>query len=52
MKDAIGDVVVTLIILAQQIGTTFEDCVMLAYDEIKDRRGKLVDGVFIKESDL
>ena len=52
LKDAIGDVVITLIILAQQIGTTLEDCVMLAYDEIKDRKGKLVDGVFIKESDL
>ena len=52
LKDAIGDAVITLIILAQQNRTTLENCVSYAYDEIKDRRGKMVDGVFIKEADL
>lgn len=30
----------------------FIDCVVLAYDEIKDRKGKMVDGKFVKEADL
>ncbi|MEJ8751649.1 MazG-like family protein [Lagierella sp. ICN-221743] len=30
----------------------FTDCVQSAYDEIKDRKGKTIDGQFIKESDL
>lgn len=52
LKDAIGDTVVTLVILAQQNKTTLEECVNHAYDEIKDRKGKLIDGIFVKESDL
>ena len=31
--------------------TTLEECVQIAYDDIKDRRGILMNGVFIKESD-
>lgn len=50
--DGIGDVVVTLIILAQQNGLTLEECLAAAYLEIKGRTGKMVDGVFIKSSDL
>lgn len=51
-KDGIGDVVVTLVCLSMQLGLDFEECVAIAYNEIKDRRGKLIDGVFIKEADL
>ncbi|MDO5061875.1 MAG: MazG-like family protein [Peptostreptococcaceae bacterium] len=50
--DAIGDVYVVLTILAMQLGLEIEDCVYTAYKEIKDRRGKMVDGVFVKEEDL
>lgn len=50
--DGIGDVVVTLVILAQQNGLTLEECLAAAYLEIKGRTGKMVDGVFIKSSDL
>ena len=46
--DAIGDVLVTIIILANQLGVRPIDCLRLAYDEIKDRGGKTVNGVFIK----
>jgi len=28
-----------------------EDCIAQAYDEIKDRRGVMKDGVFVKEED-
>ncbi|EES35768.1 MazG-like family protein [Staphylococcus epidermidis] len=52
LKDGIGDTVVTLIILAQQHGWTLEECLQYAYDEIKDRKGKTINGTFIKESDL
>lgn len=30
----------------------FEECVQLAYEEIKDRKGRMIDGKFVKESDL
>ena len=50
--DGIGDVLVTVIIFAQQNGLTVEECLQSAYDEIKNRQGKLIDGTFVKESDL
>lgn len=52
LKDGIGDVIVTLIILAEQQGLTVEECLQAAWDEIKDRKGKTVDGAFVKEEDL
>ncbi len=52
LEDGIGDSVVTLIVLAQQNGLTFAECVDSAYQEIKARKGKMVDGVFVKEEDL
>lgn len=52
VKDDIGDMVVVLTILAAQHGLTIEECVAEAWDDIKDRKGRMVDGVFIKESDL
>lgn len=30
----------------------FESCVQAAWDEIKDRKGRMIDGVFVKEEDL
>lgn len=50
--DSIGDMFVVMVILSMQLGVSVEECVSYAYDEIKDRRGKMVDGVFIKEADL
>lgn len=51
-KDSLGDVGVVLIGLCTQLGTSLEEVLGVAYEEIKDRKGKLVNGVFIKESDL
>ena len=48
-KDAIGDVVVTLILVAYFTGTTVEECLSGAYDIIKQRQGKMVNGVFVKD---
>ena len=50
--DSIGDVYVVLTILAQQLDLDIEDCVKLAYEEIADRKGKMINGVFVKEEDL
>lgn len=52
LADGIGDVVVTLVILAQQNGMTLESCLKMAYTEIADRKGVMKNGVFIKEEDL
>ena len=48
LVDSIGDCVVTLIILARQNNLNMLDCLQVAWDEIKDRKGKTIDGVFIK----
>jgi NTP pyrophosphatase (non-canonical NTP hydrolase) len=47
--DGIGDVVVTLIILAQQYGLELEECLFEAFSQIQNRTGKMQDGVFIKD---
>ena len=50
-EDAIGDMIVVLTIIADQYGYAVEDCINAAWNQIKDRKGKMVDGVFIKEED-
>ncbi|MFL2100075.1 MazG-like family protein [Desemzia sp. FAM 23989] len=52
LRDGIGDVVVTLIILAMQNDLDLYECLNTAYDEIKGRKGKMIDGVFVKQADL
>lgn len=52
VTDAIGDMYVVMTILAQQLGHNIEDCIEAAYIEIKDRKGRMVNGVFVKESDI
>jgi len=52
VADGIGDAVVVLTILAAQMGMSIEDCIEHAWNEIKDRKGRMVNGVFIKEADL
>ena len=50
VKDGIGDQVVTLILAAELAGTTLEECLALAYAEIKGRTGKMIDGTFVKDA--
>ena len=49
IQDGIGDILVTVIIFAQQLNYDPIKCLELAWDEIKDRKGKTVDGTFIKD---
>ena len=46
--DAIGDMVVVLTNLAHMEGVTIEDCIDSAYEEISKRKGKMVNGTFVK----
>lgn len=46
-----GCEVARLELIANYFNFTLEECVQIAYDDIKDRKGILIDGVFIKESD-
>ena len=47
--DGIGDCVVVLTNLAELAGTSIEDCIDLAYNEIKNRTGKMDNGTFKKD---
>lgn len=47
-----GDIFVTLIILCEQIGIDPEECLSMAYEKIKNRRGKTLHGTFVKAEDL
>jgi len=52
LQDGIGDVYVCLTILASQNGLNMRECVEQAYNEIKDRKGKMKNGIFVKQQDL
>ena len=47
--DGIGDCVVVLTNLAYLADTTIEECIDAAYDEIKDRTGRMSNGTFKKD---
>lgn len=47
--DALGDIQVVLIILANQLGFDIDECLKSAYDEIKDRTGQTINGNFVKD---
>lgn len=51
-KDAIGDAIVVLTILAAQLGFPVEICITYAWNSIKHRKGKMIEGIFVKEEDL
>ncbi len=52
LKLELGDVLVTVIIFALQNGIDPAEALDLAYNKISDRKGKMRNGVFIKEADL
>ena len=51
IRDDIGDMMVVLINIMVRNNLTINECLSVAYDDIKDRKGTMVDGVFIKEGD-
>jgi uncharacterized protein YabN with tetrapyrrole methylase and pyrophosphatase domain len=49
-KDAVGDIIVTLIMVCGVLDINLVDCLEEAYNEIKDRKGYLTpEGIFVKE---
>jgi len=52
VADDIGDIMVVLINIAERNDLSLEHCLDVAYDDIKDRKGRMVDGIFVKEGDL
>lgn len=52
IEDDVGDINVVLINLLERNGFTMQQCLEVAWDDIKDRKGKMIDGVFVKEADL
>ena len=52
MRDDLGDMIVVMLNIMERNGYTLEGCLAQAYGDIKDRKGRLVDGIFVKESDF
>ncbi len=50
IKDAIGDMVVVLTNLAVLEGMQIESCIESAYNEIANRKGKMENGTFVKQT--
>jgi len=51
LEDAIGDVVVTLVQVAECAGLDFNECLGKAWEDIKDRKGAFgPDGTWVKET--
>ena len=51
INDAIGDMVVVLTNLARLHGTDIETCIAEAYNVISKRKGKMINGTFVKDAD-
>ena len=51
IQDAIGDMVVVLTNLAELADYRIEDCIDAAYNEISNRKGKMINGTFVKNND-
>ena len=51
IRDDIGDMMVVLINIMVRNNLTMKDCLAVAYEDIKDRKGTMIDGIFVKEGD-
>jgi len=49
IRDDIGDIMVVLINIMKRNDISLEECLDVAYNDIKDRKGRMVDGIFVKE---
>ncbi len=52
VKDDIGDMLVVMLNIAERNGVILAECLQKAWDDIKDRKGRMIDGIFVKETDL
>jgi len=49
IADDLGDMMVVMINIMARNNLSIEECLEKAYNDIKDRKGKMVDGIFVKE---
>lgn len=49
VADAIGDIYVTIVILAELKGLDIDECIKGAYNVIAGRTGEMIDGIFVKD---
>lgn len=52
IKDDIGDMLVVMLNITERNGVSISECLERAWEDIKDRKGKMIDGIFVKEQDL
>ena len=50
--DDIGDIMVVLINIIVRNNLSVTECLNHAYNDIKDRKGQMIDGIFVKEEDM
>ena len=51
IREDLGDMLVVMLNIMKRNNFTMEECLQIAYNDIKDRKGKMVDGIFVKESE-
>ena len=52
IRDDIGDMIVVRINIAERKNISITECLDQAWHDIKDRKGKMIDGIFVKEGDV
>ncbi len=51
IRDDLGDMIVVILNIMKRNSYTMEECLQVAYNDIKDRKGRMVDGIFVKETE-
>ena len=51
IRDDIGDLMVVLINIMVRNNLPMKECLAVAYEDIKDRKGRMIDGIFVKDGD-
>jgi len=52
IRDDLGDMLVVMINIMERNNLAMTDCLEVAWVDIKDRKGRMVDGIFVKEGDM
>ena len=52
VRDDIGDMLVVMLNIAERNGVILAECLQQAWNDIKNRQGRMIDGIFVKETDL
>jgi len=52
IRDDIGDMMVVMLNITERNGIILAECLEKAWNDIKDRKGQMIDGIFVKATDL